>query len=95
MFLLLPIHFLMGPVHGAIINWFAHKYGAINFKVGDTSKNLFPIDIIMLGEGYHNNHHKRPSSANFGYKWWEFDPVYPFVKLFSALGIIKMRVGTG
>jgi stearoyl-CoA desaturase (delta-9 desaturase) len=30
MYLLLPIHFLMGPVHGAIINWFAHKYGYIH-----------------------------------------------------------------
>ncbi|MDX2189200.1 MAG: acyl-CoA desaturase, partial [Bacteroidota bacterium] len=23
-FLFLPIHYLMGPIHGAIINWFAH-----------------------------------------------------------------------
>lgn len=30
MFLLLPIHFLMGPVHGVIINWYAHKYGYTN-----------------------------------------------------------------
>ena len=36
-FLLLPIHYLMGPVHGAIINWFAHKFGYVNFKVNDTT----------------------------------------------------------
>src|SRR3546814_6051866 len=35
--LLLPIMFLMSPIHGAIINWFAHKYGYRNFEVGDTS----------------------------------------------------------
>ena len=57
MFLLLPIHFLMSPVHGAIINWFAHKYGYTNFKVNDTSKNLLPVDFLMMGESYHNNHH--------------------------------------
>ena len=31
MWLLFPITCLMGPVHGAIINYFAHKYGYRNF----------------------------------------------------------------
>ena len=26
-FLLIPVHAVMGPLHGVIINWFAHKYG--------------------------------------------------------------------
>ena len=30
-FLLLPIHFLMGPIQGAIVNWFGHKLGYQNF----------------------------------------------------------------
>ena len=32
MFLLLPIHFFMGPVHGAIVNWCGHKYGYSNHR---------------------------------------------------------------
>ena len=48
----------MAPIHGMIINWFGHIYGYVNFKVNDTSKNLFRFDWLMLGEGYHNNHHK-------------------------------------
>jgi stearoyl-CoA desaturase (delta-9 desaturase) len=89
-FILYPIQLVMGPFHGVIINWYAHLYGRTNFEVGDTSKNLFPVDVIMMGEGYHNNHHKRPFNPNFGYKWFELDPVYPFIKLFSATGIIKL-----
>ena len=27
----LPVHFLMGPIHGAIVNWCGHKYGYRNF----------------------------------------------------------------
>lgn len=92
MYLLLPIHFIMGPVHGAVINWFAHKYGYTNFKVGDTSKNLMPVDIFMLGEGYHNNHHKHGARANFGFKWHEIDPVYISIKIFAALGILKLKM---
>jgi stearoyl-CoA desaturase (delta-9 desaturase) len=26
-FLLLPIHWLMGVIHGAIVNWCGHRYG--------------------------------------------------------------------
>ena len=92
MYLFLPLHFMMGAVHGVIINWFAHKYGYRNYdELEDTSKNLFPIDILMLGEGFHNNHHKHSSSPNFGVKWFEFDPVYPIIRLFSILGIIQMK----
>ena len=91
MFLLLPIHFLMGPIHGAIINWFAHKVGYTNFKVGDTAKNLLPVDFLMMGESYHNNHHKFGGRANFGIKWHEFDPTYPVIYLFNLLGIIQLK----
>lgn len=91
MFLLLPIHFFMGPIHGAIINWFSHKFGYINFSVNDTSKNLLPFDFLMLGEGYHNNHHKYGGRANFGIKWHEFDPTYPVIYFFNFIGIIKLK----
>lgn len=90
-FLFLPINWVMGPLHGAVINWFAHKYGKISFKTKDTSHNLFPFDFLMLGEGYHNNHHRFPAKPNFGFKWFELDPVYPFIKIFNFLGIIKLK----
>jgi stearoyl-CoA desaturase (Delta-9 desaturase) len=88
--LLLPLVLIMGPLHGAIINWFAHKYGYSNFKLKNTSRNLFSLDIFMLGESYHNNHHKHPSNINFGRRWHEFDPVYPIILLLRYLRIIKL-----
>ncbi|MEN7551806.1 acyl-CoA desaturase [Rapidithrix thailandica] len=92
LWLLLPIQFLMSPVHGAIINWFAHKYGYINFKVGDTSKNFLPFDFLMMGESYHNNHHKHGNRANFGgVRWHEIDPTYIAIYVFDKLGIIKLK----
>jgi stearoyl-CoA desaturase (delta-9 desaturase) len=91
MFLLLPIHFLMGPIHGAIINWFAHKFGYTNFKVNDTSKNFLPVDFLMMGESYHNNHHTYGGRANFGIRWFEIDPTYPVILLLNWIGIIKLK----
>jgi stearoyl-CoA desaturase (Delta-9 desaturase) len=92
LFLLIPVHFLMGPVHGVVINWFAHKYGYTNFKVNDTAKNLLPFDFLMMGESYHNNHHKLGGRANFGVKWHEFDPTYPIILLLNSLRVIKLKL---
>jgi stearoyl-CoA desaturase (delta-9 desaturase) len=89
-YLLLPLEILTGPVQGAIINWYAHKYGYKNFKLNNTSTNLIPVDFLMLGEAYHNDHHKNPSGINFGVKWYEIDPVYYAILLFNKLGIIKL-----
>lgn len=91
LYLLLPLHTIMGPLHGIIINWFAHKVGYRNHKLYDTSTNMFPIDILMLGEGLHNNHHAQGQNPNFAQKWFEFDPSYAVIKIFSILGIVKLK----
>lgn len=90
MFLLLPIHFLIGPVQGAVVNWAGHKYGYRNFPEKDHSKNTLIIDFLMLGELFQNNHHHAGARPNFASKWWEFDPVYPFIVLFDKIGMIKL-----
>ena len=89
-YLILPVPMGMGAFHGAIINWFAHKFGYRNFALRNTSENLFSIDVLMLGESYHNNHHKRPSAINFGVRWHELDPVYPVILLLHKLGVIQI-----
>jgi stearoyl-CoA desaturase (delta-9 desaturase) len=91
LYLLIPVHILMGPIHGAVINWFAHKYGYRNFKLKNTAENLLVVDVLMLGESYHNNHHKNPSSVNFGFRWHEVDPVYYVIKFLDAVGVIKIN----
>jgi stearoyl-CoA desaturase (delta-9 desaturase) len=94
-FLLIPIHVVMGPLHGVIINWFAHKYGKTNFETDNTSKNIFKVDLLMLGEGYHNNHHAYPSRVNFATNKGEFDFCYPVIVLLSRLKIIKYTTAIG
>ncbi len=90
MFLLLPIHFLMGPVHGAIVNWSGHKYGYSNFDNNDKSKNSLFIDFLLGGELFQNNHHKFAGRANFAMKWFEFDPTYPVIRILSFCRIIRL-----
>ncbi len=91
MFLLLPVHFFMGPIHGAIVNWCGHKYGYSNYDNNDKSKNSLPLDFLLMGELFQNNHHKSPNSINFAKKWFEFDPTYPVILLFHKMRVIKIR----
>lgn len=89
-FLLLPIHFLMGPVHGAIVNWGGHKYGYRNFAVGDESVNSLPLDFLTAGELFQNNHHKYGMAPNFAVRSFEIDPAYQVMRVLAFLRIIDM-----
>lgn len=91
MYLILPIHFFIGPVQGAIVNWCGHKYGYSNYNNDDHSKNTVPIDIFLMGELMQNNHHKSPNNVNFAKKKFEFDPTFPLVVFMNWVGIIKLR----
>ncbi|WP_242692191.1 acyl-CoA desaturase [Aridibaculum aurantiacum] len=89
-YLLLPIHFLMGPIHGAIVNWCGHKYGYSNFKNGDHSKNTTPWGVVMMGELFQNNHHHDKDNANFARRWFEFDMTFQIMKVLHAVRIIRL-----
>lgn len=91
MYLLIPVHLFMGPVHGAIVNWCGHKYGYANYNNHDHSKNTVPVDIFLMGELMQNNHHKSPNSINFAKKWFELDPTFPIITVLNFIGIIKIR----
>lgn len=89
--LLLPIHYLMGPIHGAIVNWSGHKYGYRNFSTRDKSRNSLPWDFVTLGELFQNNHHRYAQSPKFAQRWFEIDPAYPIILLLDKLGVLKLE----
>ena len=60
----------------ASINSIAHLFGSRRFDTNDDSRNNFILAFFTLGEGWHNNHHRYPSSARQGLMWWEFDVSY-------------------
>lgn len=88
---LLPLHFIMGPMHGTIVNWFGHWAGYRNFDTQDCSRNTLCVDVLTMGELFQNNHHRHPADPNFAKRWFEFDPVYPFIMFLDWCRIIEVR----
>jgi stearoyl-CoA desaturase (delta-9 desaturase) len=91
-FLLVPIHYIMGPVHGAIVNYCGHMFGYRNFDTphDDKSRNTLIIDFVTWGELFQNNHHARAMSPNFAAKWFEIDPCWPIIRVLLWLRIITL-----
>jgi stearoyl-CoA desaturase (Delta-9 desaturase) len=75
--------------HGTFtINSLAHRLGRRRFATTDTSRNSWILAIITLGEGWHNNHHRYPSSERNGFYWWEVDVTHYVLKTLSWMGIV-------
>ena len=87
---LLPVQWVLGPVHGAIVNWAGHKYGYQSFDNGDQSRNTLPFDVVTMGELFQNNHHKYGMSPNFAARRFEIDPTWQVMKLLAKAGVIEL-----
>lgn len=90
-YILVPLHGYIGPLQGGIVNWFGHKNGYVNFKMSDKSRNSLPIDFILMGELYQNNHHRYPLNINFSSRWFEVDVTYYIIRLLGFVGIINLN----
>jgi len=75
--------------HGTFtVNSLAHVFGKRRFETNDDSRNNWFISLITLGEGWHNNHHRFPSSERQGFYWWEFDVSHYLLKILSWFRLV-------
>jgi stearoyl-CoA desaturase (delta-9 desaturase) len=76
-------------VHGAsAVNYLGHRGGRQRYDTGDRSSNLPLLAVLLLGEGWHNNHHRFPSAARTGHRWYEPDPLYWMLRALGGLGLV-------
>ena len=55
--------------HGKGLRWLGYR----NWSTTDQSRNHHLVNLITLGEGWHNNHHSKPGNWYQGERWWEWD----------------------
>lgn len=69
------------------VNSATHIWGYRNYNTTDDSRNLWWVAVLTYGEGWHNNHHAHPRTANHGHQWWEFDLTYSTICLLERCGL--------
>jgi stearoyl-CoA desaturase (Delta-9 desaturase) len=75
--------------HGSFsINSLSHLFGKRRYETTDDSRNNWALALLTTGEGWHNNHHHYQSSANQGFRWWEIDVTFYFLRALELLGVI-------
>ncbi len=74
-----------------MLNVFCHmkSLGYKNYNTEDDSVNVWWVGLLACGEGWHNNHHASPGSAQSGIKPFEFDLAWQVIKLMRALKLIR------
>ena len=74
-----------------MVNALGHRYGYRNFDTNDNSRNHTLTALLVVGEGYQNNHHESPHSANFAVKKGEIDTGYWMCLLAEKFGLVQMN----
>lgn len=86
------VQMLWIPVSAAgIINGIGHYFGYRNFANSDSSRNIFPLGILIGGEELHNNHHTFATSAKLSAKWYEFDLGYMWIKILALFKLATIK----
>jgi stearoyl-CoA desaturase (delta-9 desaturase) len=69
------------------VNSICHLWGQRPYPDRDQSRNNFLFGIFALGEGWHNNHHAFPTSAQHGLRWWQIDVSYWVIRGLVLTGL--------
>jgi len=78
------------PIFGNVINGVGHAIGYRNFDTKDSSRNIIPLGLWIVGEELHNNHHADPKSATFRAKWYEFDIGWVYIRMLAAFRLANV-----
>jgi len=74
-----------------VVNGVGHFWGYRNTETRESSKNIFPLGIIIGGEELHNNHHSDAASPKLSKEWFEFDIGWFYIKLLEKLKLAKLK----
>ena len=76
----------------AAVNAIGHHFGRRPYN--NNAGNLQWLAFVTAGEGLHNNHHAKPTSAKLSHRWFEVDPGWWLIKTLTWLRLAKPRVLT-
>ena len=72
-----------------LVNSATHLWGRRRFVTSEDSRNSWWVALLTFGEGWHNNHHAYPTSAQHGLRWYEIDVNWWGIKVLQLLGVAR------
>ena len=72
-----------------LVNSATHLWGRRRFVTSEDSRNSWWVALLTFGEGWHNNHHAFPTSAQHGLKWYEIDVNWWGIKVLQLLRVAR------
>ncbi|HKY43944.1 MAG TPA: fatty acid desaturase [Pyrinomonadaceae bacterium] len=72
-----------------LVNSATHLWGRRRFVTQEDSRNSWWVALLTFGEGWHNNHHAYPTSAQHGLRWYEIDVNWWGIKVLQLLGLAR------
>ena len=69
------------------VNSICHMFGRKDYASRDEARNNWVVAALVLGEGWHNNHHAFPSSARHGLHRWQIDGSWLVIRTLEKVGL--------
>jgi stearoyl-CoA desaturase (delta-9 desaturase) len=90
------IGLLVAVLHAGLYLSLSASVNAVGHTVGrrphdNLATNSQMLALVTVGEGLHNNHHARPTSARLAIGRGEIDPAWWFVRALVALRLARLR----
>ena len=70
------------------VNSICHLFGRRTYRARDESRNNWAVALLTFGEGWHNNHHAFPSSAQHGLDRGQLDLAWLVIRGLERLGLV-------
>ena len=70
------------------VNSICHMYGRQEYRSRDEARNNWLVALLVLGEGWHNNHHAFPASARHGLGRFQVDVSWLVIRGLERLRLV-------
>ena len=74
------------------VNAVGHTRGRRPYENSATNGTI--LALVTFGEGLHNNHHDRPTSARFSRRWSQVDLAWWGIRILTWTRLVRLRVAT-
>lgn len=84
------VHAVFYLAIGGAVNGIGHTFGTRPDPASSGTNNQW-LAWLSGGEGLHNNHHAKPTSATLALRRGEIDPGWWFIRATRAVGLARLR----